>query len=83
MRGFEHGAATVSMDLAGAEKNYCHQQPVSLGTRLRGWFGLCLLWHRRWKQRLDLAGLNAHLLRDIGVTSREALRESEQPFWQA
>ena len=83
MRGFEHGAATVSMDLVRAEKNYCHQAFMSLGDRLRGLFGLCLLWHGRWQQRRDLAGLNGHLLRDIGVTPRQAFREAGKPFWRA
>ena len=83
MRGYEHGAAAASMDLAGAEKNYYHREPVSLGNRLRGLFCLCLLWHGRWKQRRDLAGLNGHLLRDIGVTPREAFREAGKPFWRA
>jgi uncharacterized protein YjiS (DUF1127 family) len=83
MQGFEHGTATVSMDIIGAEKNYLHREPASLGTRLRGLFGLWLLWHQRWRQRQHLAGLDAHLLRDIGVTHLAVLRETGKPFWRA
>ena len=83
MRGFEHGTAALSMGMNVSEKFYYFRVPASLSTRLHGLFGLVLLWHRRWKQRQDLAGLDAHLLRDIGVTPRQALREVDKPFWQA
>lgn len=39
-------------------------------------------WHGRYRQRLDLAELDDHLLADIGVTPREARRESSTPFWR-
>ena len=83
MRDLEHGTVALPNYGAEAEKIYSIGRSVSLGTRLRGLFGLCLLWHGRWKQRLDLAELNAHLLQDIGVTPRDAFREADKPFWQA
>ncbi len=83
MRGFEHGTATLSMDAIGTEKIYYHRGPVSPGAWLRGRFGLWHLWHQRWQQRRQLAELDAHLLRDIGVTPREAFREVSKPFWRA
>ena len=82
MRGFEHGTATLSMDTVGAEKFYYSRGPVPLGAWLRGRFGLLLQWQRRWQQRRHLAELDAHLLRDIGVTPRAALREAGKPFWR-
>ena len=83
MRGFEHGTAILSMDAIGTEKIYYHRGPVSLGAWLRGLCGLWLLWHRRWQQRRSLAELDAHLLRDIGVTPWDAFRESGKPFWRS
>ena len=83
MRGFEHGTATLSMDTTGTEKFYYARGFVFPGTRLRHLFGLLPQWHGRWKQRRDLAGLDARLLRDIGVTPRQALQEVDKPFWQA
>ena len=83
MRRLEHGTSALSMGTNVSEKFYYFRVPASLGTRLRGLFGLFRLWYRRWKQRRDLAGLDAHLLRDIGVTPRQALREVDKPFWQA
>ena len=83
MSSFKHRSDALSVDTIGSENFYYFREPVPLGTQLRGLFGLFFLWHRRWKQRLDLAGLDAHLLRDIGVTPRQALREVAKPFWQA
>ena len=39
------------------------------------------LWLDRARQRRDLAELDAHLLKDIGVTPRQAAREAAKPFW--
>ena len=43
----------------------------------RGWT-VCAA---RWRQRRDLADLDDHILRDIGITRDEARRESSRPFW--
>jgi uncharacterized protein YjiS (DUF1127 family) len=39
-------------------------------------------WIARPRQRRDLAELEDHLLRDIGVSRGEALREAAKPFWK-
>lgn len=39
-------------------------------------------WYDRWLQRRALAELDDRMLRDIGVTRRQALRESRKPFWR-
>ena len=36
----------------------------------------------RARQRRALAQLDAHLLRDIGVTSYDATLEASKPFWR-
>ncbi len=33
------------------------------------------------RTRAQLAKLDAHLLRDLGITEGEALREARRPFW--
>lgn len=38
--------------------------------------------HERARQRVVLAGLEDHRLRDIGVTRAEALAEARRPFWE-
>lgn len=40
-----------------------------------------LRWFARSRQRRDLAELDAHLLKDIGLTPGEAAREARKPFW--
>jgi uncharacterized protein YjiS (DUF1127 family) len=39
-------------------------------------------WQERARQRAMLARLDDHLLRDVGLTRAEALREYEKPFWR-
>ncbi len=39
-------------------------------------------WIDRARQRQTLAGLEDHMLRDIGITRVEAARESQKPFWR-
>ena len=39
-------------------------------------------WDTHRRTRRDLADLEPHLLRDIGVTPDEARREARLPFWQ-
>ena len=49
---------------------------ASLRSRLRtGW--------RRYRSRQRIAALDAHALKDIGVTHAEAEAEANKPFWAA
>jgi uncharacterized protein YjiS (DUF1127 family) len=36
----------------------------------------------RTQQRRALAGLDDHMLRDIGITRNEAMQECAMPFWR-
>ena len=47
----------------------------SLGRRIA-------LWIERTRQRQALAGLDDHILRDIGITRVEVARECGKPFWR-
>jgi uncharacterized protein YjiS (DUF1127 family) len=49
---------------------------------LHGAVTLVRLWHRRARERADLAHLDMRMLRDIGVTPSEAERECDKPFWR-
>jgi uncharacterized protein YjiS (DUF1127 family) len=40
------------------------------------------LWFERSKQRQDLAELDDHLLKDIGISREEAVHESCVAFWR-
>ncbi|MBO6521847.1 MAG: DUF1127 domain-containing protein [Rhodospirillales bacterium] len=41
-----------------------------------------LYWVDRHRQRRALAGLDAHLLDDIGVSEKDAAIEAAKPFWR-
>lgn len=47
---------------------------------LLAWLGAAM---DRRDQRLRLATLDPHLLRDIGLTRSEALAEIRRPWWQS
>jgi uncharacterized protein YjiS (DUF1127 family) len=60
------------------------QQFVS-SSSVGGWLRTLGLWIDRSRQRRqlgELAELNDYLLKDIGVSREEALREAEKPFWR-
>ncbi|BBK31197.1 uncharacterized protein DUF1127 [Stella humosa] len=40
-------------------------------------------WQARSMHRRCMAQLDAHLLMDIGLTTRDQLRETEKPMWRA
>jgi uncharacterized protein YjiS (DUF1127 family) len=63
-------------------------QPVWLEARqhfptVRGptWAGLRVAW-RRYRSRQSIADLDAHILKDIGVSLAEAEAEANKPFWR-
>ena len=39
-------------------------------------------WRQRARQRRDLARLNEHRLRDIGISLAQAQQEAGKPFWR-
>ena len=41
-----------------------------------------LLWQQRAAQRRHLAALDDALLRDIGISRADAVREAAKPFWR-
>ncbi|WP_135505351.1 DUF1127 domain-containing protein [Roseovarius aestuariivivens] len=44
---------------------------------------LFLIWSQRRQSRCDLARLDSHLLRDIGLTAEDAFHESRKWFWRS
>ena len=58
------------------------RRPLRLRHGLRGLAGVLASWSDRARQRRRLTDLDDHLLRDIGKTRAEALREAGKPFWR-
>lgn len=62
-----------------------HSQPIAaaIPTAFTPLPALLRLWLQRARQRRRLATLDAHLLRDVGLTRQDALAEAGKPFWAA
>jgi uncharacterized protein YjiS (DUF1127 family) len=73
---------TLPREAAG--KRTFRQQSAS-SSSVGGWLHTLGFWIDRSRQRKqlgELAELNDYLLKDIGVSREEALREAEKPFWR-
>jgi uncharacterized protein YjiS (DUF1127 family) len=57
-------------------------RPAPSNRRPSALFSLLATWIERARQRDALAGLDDQMLRDIGITRVEAVRECEKPFWR-
>jgi uncharacterized protein YjiS (DUF1127 family) len=65
-------------------KRSFRQQSAS-SSSVGGWLRTLGFWIDRSRQRSqlgELAELNSYLLKDIGVSREEAMREAEKPFWR-
>ena len=40
-------------------------------------------WERRARERRMLAEMSTHMLKDLGISRGDAVRESAKPFWRA
>jgi uncharacterized protein YjiS (DUF1127 family) len=58
------------------------RQPSPLARPRSALAAIAAAW-RRHRSRVRIATLDAHLLRDIGVTYAEAENEANKPFWRA
>lgn len=63
--------------LAGAT----YRQPSPVAASRGALAALAAAW-RRHRSRTRIAALDAHLLKDIGVTYAEAENEANKPFWR-
>ncbi|MEM1302503.1 MAG: DUF1127 domain-containing protein [Pseudomonadota bacterium] len=40
-------------------------------------------WAQLYRSRQHLRDLDAHILKDIGISPEDAAREAQRPFWQS
>ena len=59
-----------------------HFPASALVVRARHAVALAALWQQRARERKQLAAFDDRLLRDIGVSRADALRECGKPFWR-
>ncbi|MGE5511565.1 MAG: DUF1127 domain-containing protein [Bacteroidota bacterium] len=51
-------------------------------TAARNCLAIAALWLRRWRTRKELAEIDDHLLKDVGLSERERAAECRKPFWR-
>jgi uncharacterized protein YjiS (DUF1127 family) len=57
-------------------------QPAERLRSALSWVILTLMrWQELARQRRALAAMNDHMLKDLGLTRANALREAGRPFW--
>ena len=61
----------VNRDRAAATKD----KPLSFMDKLA-------IYYRRVKQRQELLALDERMLRDIGISRVDAIKEASKPFWK-
>ncbi|MER8825400.1 DUF1127 domain-containing protein [Mesorhizobium sp. M0938] len=59
------------------------RRPFPFVTLRRLRLRLLARWYDRHLQRLDLAEIDEHLLRDLGLTPEDVRHECSKSFWQA
>lgn len=56
--------------------------PATIGSRAMSLLRYPLAWSERMRQRRALLALDDWMLKDIGLSRADVLRESGKPFWQ-
>jgi len=59
-----------------------HQVQQFIKTTVISVFDTLQLWSDRREQRKRLSLLSDHMLRDIGLTKIDVIRECRKPFWK-
>lgn len=73
-----------NFDLFLPPQTYSRWHPLRRTTnhRFTNAIGFIATWMERVRQREALASLDDRMLRDLGITRTEAVRECEKPFWK-
>jgi uncharacterized protein YjiS (DUF1127 family) len=78
-----HSAQALPLPRQAAGRQIGRQSASSI--LVSRWLRTLAAWIDRSHQRRqlgELAELNDYLLKDIGVSREEAMREAEKPFWR-
>ncbi len=76
------GTAIIAFERAARRGWPPPRRRRGLPERLDAMWNLIRLWHRRSRERQQLARLDARMLRDIGITPYDADIECSKPFWR-
>jgi uncharacterized protein YjiS (DUF1127 family) len=70
-----NGGALAALPMPGAKDR-------GLGVFVARLVEVTLDWQERRRQRRNLAMMDEHMLRDIGLSSADVEREVHKPFWR-
>ena len=82
MSNYSHQRLALPREAAGKR---AFRQPSVSSSSVGGWLRTLEFWISRSRQRRqlgELAEFDSDLLKDIGVSRKEALREAAKPFWR-
>ena len=82
--GWLHSAHTSGVRTSTGNEDHVSGSPTRAAMRgvIFSIFQMISCWIDRSSQRNALANLDDHLLRDIGKSRDDALREASKPFWK-
>lgn len=63
-------------------EHFSHRAAAALARAVGAFFSWCARCYERAEQRRALAELEDRMLRDVGLSRGDALREAEKPFWR-
>ena len=72
------------LGLSNPVRRAAHIRSIAAGGRSASHQLVCLLrtWHERDRSRGELRLLDDYMLKDIGLSSTDAIREAAKPFWR-
>lgn len=75
---------THAMTLSSEAMNILNQRSLPIVAALAVQFAVCVTkWATRRRTRIALSKLDAHLLRDVGLTQGQRDSEAARLFWRA
>ncbi len=77
---FLHATETFRPSLPSSHKREETRRGLAL---FLSFFDTLLVWGARIRQREQLAGMDEHMLKDVGVSRVDARMEANKPFWRA
>ena len=83
MRVVSLGTAAGRSSRMTPQKARCHSLRHSLRQVLELTLAMLRQWHRRSRDRAELARFDERMLRDIGIPRADVCREINKPFWRS
>jgi uncharacterized protein YjiS (DUF1127 family) len=64
------------------QSDTCRHSKITVSRWIKSARATLKIWQQRHRTRRQLATLDSHALKDIGVTRTDALNEAKKSFWR-